>query len=498
MTEGEAQRPSEERFPPRPPQHLPPSPTRVAFSLFEGDLVNRIFSSFGIHGRRAVDLIARILILISVTWGVLAVLAVFVSKVAHGPAGENFFLDFAAYLQLLVGLPLFVIAERVIGEHTREAAGYFLAAGVIPPEELPTIEATNRKVERLRKSIVPDLVCLALAVVLALVTILPKEESSVCISWHTTPREAGASLATAKEHLRAECEERRTQAEKDREAGKKLKGPERELQEAAQELKSAAGELRASVRDGKRSEGKPADEQAKAKGAHPEVTKKLNFAGWWTMLVTLPILNYWWLRWIWKIALWSWFLYRMSRVPLILVPTHPDATGGIGFVSDVQTKFGLAILAFGISNIASTVGYELSIEHAPWSLHTVWGPLVFFVIGAPLVFTLPLFMFTKQLYRVKKRAREELYERMGDRARIFEDRWRKVEPSVSFNAELLQWHQLRTLYEHVEKMRIVPFDLRSFAELLVQTLGALVPLLGYLNLPEPVLNVLEHGTKMLH
>ena len=35
-------------------------------------------------------------------------------------------------------------------------------------------------------------------------------------------------------------------------------------------------------------------------------------------------------------------------------------------------------------------------------------------------------------------------------------------------------------------------------EELAQTLGALVPLLGYLNLPEPVLNVLEHGTKMLH
>jgi hypothetical protein len=316
-----------------------------------------MFSYFGIHGRRAVDLIARILILMSVTWGVLAVLAVFVSKVAQGPAGENFFLDFAAYLQLLIGLLLFVIAERVIGEHTREAAGYFLAAGVIPPEELPTIEAINRKVERLRKWIVPDLVCLALAVALALVTILPKESPTVCISWHTTPREAGASLATAKDHLRAKCEEDRTEAERKREAGKKLKGPERELQEAAQELKSAAGELRASVRDVQRSEGKPADEQAKAKGTHPEVIKKLNFAGWWAMLVTLPILNYWWLRWIWKIALWSWFLYRMSRVPLILVPSHPDATGGIGFVSDVQTKFGLAILAFGISNIASTVGY---------------------------------------------------------------------------------------------------------------------------------------------
>jgi hypothetical protein len=59
---------------------------------------------------------------------------------------------------------------------------------------------------------------------------------------------------------------------------------------------------------------------------------------------------------------------------------------------------------------------------------------------------------------------------------------------------------LRTLYEHVEKMRIVPFDLRSLAELLAQTLGALVPLLGYLNLlnlPEPVLQVLEHGSQFL-
>jgi hypothetical protein len=160
--------------------------------------------------------------------------------------------------------------------------------------------------------------------------------------------------------------------------------------------------------------------------------------------------------------------------------------------------FGLAILAFGISNIASTVGYEVSIEHASWSLPSVWGPLVGFIIGAPLVFTLPLFMFTKQLYRVKERAREALYERMGDRARAFEERWRKAEPSTVITGDLLQWHQLRTLYEHIEKMRIVPFDLRSLAELLAQTLGALVPLLGYLNLPEPMLRFLEHGSQFLH
>jgi hypothetical protein len=46
-------------------------------------------------------------------------------------------------------------------------------------------------------------------------------------------------------------------------------------------------------------------------------------------------------------------------------------------------------------------------------------------------------------------------------------------------------------------MRIVPFDWRSFAELLGQTLGALIPLLGYLNLPKPILGLLEHGSKMI-
>jgi hypothetical protein len=215
------------------------------------------------------------------------------------------------------------------------------------------------------------------------------------------------------------------------------------------------------------------------------------------MLVALPILNFWWLRWMWKIGLWCWYLFRLSRLPLVLMPSHPDATGGLGFISDVQTKFGLAILAYGISNIASTIAYKVSIEHAPWSLHSVWGPLLGFVLGAPLLFTLPLFMFTKQLYRVKKRAREELYERLGQRSRAFEAAWQNAEPGTSISPALVEWQQLRGLYDHVEKMRIVPFDWRSFAELLGQTLGALIPLLGYLNLPKPILGLLEHGSKMI-
>ena len=47
-------------------------------------------------------------------------------------------------------------------------------------------------------------------------------------------------------------------------------------------------------------------------------------------------------------------------------------------------------------------------------------------------------------------------------------------------------------------MRVVPFDLRSLGELLGQTLGALVPLLAYLNPPEPLAKLLEAGSHLFH
>jgi hypothetical protein len=456
---------SSEGFVARPPEskHLPPPRTRTAFSLFEGDLVNRVFNRMGLHGRRGIDLLWRCLLVMTATWGVVAVAAFFVTDVAGVPVSENFFEDFAAYMMLVIGLPLFVIAEPIVGAHTREAANYFLAAGVVPAADAPILETLHRRVERLRKSLLPELLCVVVAYGLAISTIWPKT-SSVCPTWHTTPVTAHNTV-----------NERKETRQKQRDLCKQL--VERQQKEqTAEKLNETAPSLEEPER----------------------IPSRLNLAGWCEMLVALPILNYWWLRWIWKIGLWSWYLWRLSRMPLVLTPSHPDATGGLGFISDVQTKFGLVILAYGISNIASTVGYEIGVEHASWSLYTVWCPLLIFVVGAPSLFTLPLFMFTKQLYRVKKRAREELYEKTGERARAFQTTWEKTEDSSVLTANLLEWNQIRNLYEHIEKMRIVPFDLRSFAELVGQTVGSLIPLLAYLNFPEPLRKLLEQGSHMLH
>ena len=447
----------------RDSDRLPPLRTRVAFSLFEGDLVNRGFDAIGLRSRRGIDLILRSLLLMGTTWGVVAVAALLATQVRGVPASENFFEDFAAYLQFIIGLPLFVVAEYIVNEHTREAANYFLVSGVVSSADTPLVEALHRQIERLRKSKVPDAICIILAYSLAIATILPKT-ASICPSWHTTPNpEKKATAEQVRQAQRTACSEllRQRQAEVS-------------AHEAAQgAAKEPAAELK----------------------LYPS---HLNLAGRLEMLVALPLLNYWWLRWIWKIFLWSWYLWRISRRHLVLTPAHPDATGGIGFISDVQTKFGLVILAYGVSNIASSVSYQVGVEHKSWSLYTVWCPLLIFVVASPALFTLPLFMFTKQLYRAKKRAREELYEKVGERARAFESAWRSAEPGVTLQNELFAWQQLRHLFVHVEEMRIVPFDLRSLSELLGQTLGSLVPLLAYLNLPEWITKLLESTSHWFH
>ena len=56
-------------------------------------------------------------------------------------------------------------------------------------------------------------------------------------------------------------------------------------------------------------------------------------AGWWHALVSLPLLFVLLLGWIWRVLVWTRFLYLMAGLDLKLVPAHPDRTAGLRFVA---------------------------------------------------------------------------------------------------------------------------------------------------------------------
>jgi hypothetical protein len=379
------------------------APSRpTGFSLFEGDLVNRCFGALGLGPWRPLHLLGRAAVLVALTWLPTAILEVWTAHTAvHGARlTASFFADFAAYAQFLIGLPLFVVAEAIVGLTTRSADGMFADTGVVRRADLPKLLALRARLARLRESAWPDLAALVLGCALSAAIIQTEFHHPQSASWHTY------------------------------------------------------------VVNG---------------------VRRLSAPGYWEFFVALPLLNYWWLRQIWKVALWCFYLYRVSRLRLALVATHPDRTGGIGFISQVQGHFAWLILAYGVSNVAATVGYELTVEHAEIWVPPVWGPLVGFAVGAPLLFLLPLFMFTRQLYRTKRRARKFYRQRVIEQARLFE---REVLPLAAAERttmpaalDLQLMTRFSELFERCEEMRIVPFDFRSMGELFAAVIGTIVSIL---------------------
>jgi hypothetical protein len=394
------------------------STPQMPFSLFEGDWLRRTWASMGLGTHTSFPIVRRCLVAILITYVPMAILAWRQGLIATELTPTNFFADFAAYAQFLVGLPLFLVAEMIIDGSTREAASQFTRCGIISCEDAPRINQVNETLKRLRESFWPDVGCIVLAYVFSLVILAPQFGSHPLPTWHVH--------------------------------GDKL-------------------------------------------------SRNLTAAGYWAFFIAIPVSNYIWMRLIWKITLWIYYLYRVSRMRLELHPTHPDLTGGIGFISEAQGRFALFILAYGISNVAAPVGYQIAVLNYKLSILPVWGPLVLFTIGAPLLFTLPLFMFTKQLFRTRKRALAAFLERVTEHSRVVENRWlfgdKSNSPQEEFR-DLAEQSTLGTMFTRIEQMRVVPFDLRSFMQLLGSTLGAMATLLPLLHAKGEMAGFVEAISKL--
>jgi hypothetical protein len=77
----------------------------------------------------------------------------------------------------------------------------------------------------------------------------------------------------------------------------------------------------------------------------------LALAGYWYVLVALPIFQFLILRWIYRMINWARFLFKISRLELKLSAAHPDAAGGLGFLGKSLIPFG--VIRFALSSAVS-------------------------------------------------------------------------------------------------------------------------------------------------
>ena len=206
----------------------------------------------------------------------------------------------------------------------------------------------------------------------------------------------------------------------------------------------------------------------------------ITLAGWWHMLVSLPILYFFLLRWVFIFLIWGWFLFRISRLDLELTPTHPDRTGGLGFLAWGTASFSTVLMA--ISAVVSA-GLAAEILNGHETLDSLKFHVVAFVAGALIVLHSPLLVFSGHLARCRFKGLLEFGALVWRYDTAFEEKWIK-NPQNSDQESLLGSSDIQSLadiatgYDHIDRMRLIPFDTKAVAVLLLAALLPLIPLVG--------------------
>ncbi|KQV30141.1 hypothetical protein ASE23_08535 [Rhizobium sp. Root73] len=144
----------------------------------------------------------------------------------------------------------------------------------------------------------------------------------------------------------------------------------------------------------------------------------ITLAGWWFVIVSMPLFWFLVMRGLWRHFVWSLLLRKLARLELRLVSTHPDGRAGLGFLGDYPNAY--ATFIFGMScAVAAAVGQNLLHETASMTNITIL--MVSWLLIVLALFAFPLSAFSKPLSDLKKAtlvvlgAQATQYHRLSER-----------------------------------------------------------------------------------
>jgi len=217
--------------------------------------------------------------------------------------------------------------------------------------------------------------------------------------------------------------------------------------------------------------------------------ERLSLAGLWFHAVALPILQFLWLRWLWRLLVWARFLHAMSRLDLDLLPTHADAAGGLGFVGTAQSSVGILALALGFP-FSGDVAFRVLYEETKLSTFEV--PLAFYLLACVLIFLSPPVVFFSKLTRARREGLKSYSLLVDEYNRAFHEKWMRGKAPESEallgSADIQSLADLGNAYDRIKQMRSLPFGRKTIAEILGY---ALLPILPLVFLVVPIGEILK-------
>jgi len=210
-------------------------------------------------------------------------------------------------------------------------------------------------------------------------------------------------------------------------------------------------------------------------------------AGWYYLLVSVPIYQFLVLLALWKWLVWCYLLYRLSRMDLQLVPTHPDEHCGLGFLGLAPAAFIPIAIALSAA-IGGTWRYE--ILYAGATLASLTLPAIILLVLICMFELGPLCFFVPRLTLLRKNALLEYGVLAQFYATNFHEKWILKRTSLEVEApNVTMLADLARNYGNIMRIRPFPIDKETLIGLAAAVLLPLLPVV----LAEHPLSVIIKG-----
>jgi hypothetical protein len=190
-------------------------------------------------------------------------------------------------------------------------------------------------------------------------------------------------------------------------------------------------------------------------------------------------------RLTWKVVLWSWFLWRVSRLELKLIPGHPDHDGGLGPLEGVHERFTPFIAAISFLQCASLAETISTGKAASIAIAYPWMAMVLLV--DVVLFICPLLVFTDKLWAARTVGAGQFGRFAARYVREFEAKWTDGacpdEASPLGTSDIQSLADLSNAFKDVKEMRWITVGPRLLTMI---GLAAIVPFAPLLLFQYPI------------
>jgi hypothetical protein len=212
--------------------------------------------------------------------------------------------------------------------------------------------------------------------------------------------------------------------------------------------------------------------------SNPRVLGETTWSSHWYWMVCIPLFRFLFMRWLWRLALWCFFLWRLSRLELRLVPTNPDSAGGLGFLGLVHTEFAPLVLAISTTQAASLAQ---DIASGRMTFDAIYPGVAIVLLVDAVLFVGPLYLFFLKLWRCKVKGMSDYGAFAEQYVNEFDRKWLGAdtapgEPLLG-TADIQSLADLSNSVSIVRNMRLVPVSRSMLMHLAVAALLPMLPLL---------------------